>query len=136
MVFNPGDISGFIFEEEDKELGKFKSKWEYEGGMLSTSQVTHTPWVMSPIPIILPMVPGPYIQPGSLHGFQTCISSCLLGDSDIPDSINTASPLPGLLLFPYSLYHHLPRHKLESWEPSLTLSNHPLNPQCLIIKSY
>ena len=30
--------------------------------------------------------------------------------------------LPGLLLLPYSLYRHLLRHRLETWEPSLTLT--------------
>lgn len=43
MVFNPGDISGNFYEKEDKELGKFKSEWEYEGEMHNTSQPTHTP---------------------------------------------------------------------------------------------
>ena len=80
MVVNPGYINGLLSEKEDKELGKFKYEWKYEGGMPSTSKLKHT-YILPPIPMMLPVVPGPYIQPRSFHGFQTCISDCLLGDS-------------------------------------------------------
>lgn len=127
MIFNPGNINRQYYpEKEDKELGKSKSEWEYEGGM-HTSQCTHTPWMISSILVILPMAPAQYIQFGCFHGFQTYISDCLLDISTgrpigIPNSTYSTS----LLLLPCYLYPHLPRCRLESWEHFDSLFHHPL----------
>lgn len=82
------------------------------------------PWVIAPTRMILPVVSGPFIQPGSILGLQTYISSCLLDTStgrplEIPNSTNTPSSLPSLLL------PHIPCTTIypdTSWELSLTLS--------------
>lgn len=95
--------------------------------MHNTSQPTHTAWVISLILMILPVVPGPIIQTRSFPGLQNYLCNSLLDTSTgrpigIPNSNYSTSSLPSLLLLPYSLYHCLPRHRLEGWEPPLTLS--------------